>query len=106
MSQKLYVITRADLSKSQQAVQAGHALAEFCLKGSVELHWNGREMERNPLWENGTLVYLKVKNLDELQKLYGKIEKSFAFHEPDMNNELTAFARLGNHPEFIGLPLL
>jgi len=30
---KLYVLIRKDLSIQQQAVQAGHAVAEFLLKG-------------------------------------------------------------------------
>ena len=45
---KMYVVTRKDLSPEQQAVQAGHALAEFLLQQS--------DYE----WDNGTLVYLTV----------------------------------------------
>jgi hypothetical protein len=58
MNRKLFVLTRKDLSKSQQAIQAGHAISEYLLRGPVTF------------WDNGTLVYLTVK--DEMNlKLWG-----------------------------------
>jgi peptidyl-tRNA hydrolase len=81
---KLYVIVRKDLSHSQRAVQAGHALAEYLL--------------HSPLfrWRNETLIYLGVKGLRQLKNVKNKLEQNgiehFAFYEPDLNNEITAIA--------------
>ena len=89
---KLFVLVRGDLSKSQQAVQAGHAVANACLAG-VE-------------WGNGTLVYLKVRDLDELNEWFAKSEKAFPFYEPDIGSEMTAFSVLGELEGFEQLRLL
>ena len=79
---KLYCIVRKDLSTSQQAVQAGHAVAEFLLRGKPSS------------WSNGTLIYLGVKGLNQLEKLKYKFEHDeipyTEFREPDIENEPTA----------------
>ena len=80
----MFVIVRKDLSKSQQAVQAGHALAEYLLRGpSTE-------------WQNGTLIYLGVKGLTQLENLKHKFDMADIpykeFKEPDIGNETTAIA--------------
>lgn len=84
MSKKLYVLVRKDLPKSQQAVQAGHVVAEYLLRGP------------STLWGNGTLVYLGVRNELELEYWKNKIirsgDKVVSFREPDRNNEITAIA--------------
>lgn len=82
---KLFVIVRKDLTPSQMAVQAGHAVAEYLLRG----HFFRR-------WENETLIYLGVKGLTQLQNLKTKLDfqgiKYTEFREPDMNDEVTAIA--------------
>lgn len=81
---KLYIVTHKELSTSQQAVQAGHALAEFLLRGP------------KTFWSNGTLVYLGVDNRKQLELLQRKLDMEdipyVKFVEPDMNNEVTAIA--------------
>lgn len=81
---KLYVIVRKDLSISQRAVQAGHAVAEFLLRGPLSR------------WTNGTLVYLGVKGLRQLENLKYKLDlydiPYTEFKEPDIGNEVTAIA--------------
>src|ERR1700677_2941860 len=81
---KLYVIVRRDLSTSQQAVQAGHALAQLLLT-----HKMG--------WKNGTLVYLSVKDEATLRKLFDKLpcKKKVFFEEPFWQNQMTAIAGYG-----------
>ena len=95
---KLYVAVRKDLTKPQQAVQAGHALAEYLL------------VNRETDWDNGTLVYLSVRNEDELKSLTNKLECDRIYHtvfsEPDIGNELTAVASLGNNKHFKTMNLL
>jgi len=81
---KLYIIVRKDLSISQRAVQAGHAVAQFLLY-SPFCRWN-----------NGTLIYLGVKSLRQLENLKRNFEidniRYIEFKEPDLNNEITAIA--------------
>lgn len=82
---KLFVIVRKDLTTSQQAVQAGHALAEYML--------HGLPFRR---WKNETLIYLGVKGLIQLENLKRKLQVNnipfVEFREPDLNNEITAIA--------------
>ena len=94
---KLFVIVRKDLSHSQRAVQAGHALAAYLLNGS-------------PSWKNQTLVYLGVKGLKQLENIKRKLDRNKVsyseFREPDINNELTAIASDNNCKIFERLNLL
>ena len=89
---KMYVLVRNDISKSQQAVQAGHALAQFMLD------WPDRSKE----WNNYILVYLRT-DLDQLQVLADTLIDGFNlvsdFYEPDLGNELTAIAVCGSTAE-------
>jgi hypothetical protein len=84
MEGKLYVLVRKDLSKSQQAVQAGHAVAEYLLRGP------------KTLWGNGVLVYLSVRDECRLESWARRIKDSgyniVKFKEPDSCNETTAIA--------------
>jgi len=82
---KLFVTVRKDLSSSQQAVQAGHVVAEYML--------HGLSFRR---WKNETLIYLGVKGLTQLENLRRKLQNNnipfVEFREPDLNNEITAIA--------------
>ena len=86
---KMFVLVRKDLSKSQQGVQGGHALAQFALDHPYDF----KE------WGNQTIVYLKTE-VDTLTVLANEVgDTSSPFYEPDIGNELTALAIYGPDAE-------
>jgi hypothetical protein len=101
MNNRLYVLSRRDLDCSSPAVQSGHCVAEFCLRSDSATQWN-----------NQTLVYLEVENLEKLEWWCFKLERKninwTEFREPDLNNELTAICVLleEDNNVFNGLDLL
>ena len=95
---KMYVLVRKDMPKSYQAVQAGHALAEYL-------------MHVQHAWTNGTLVYLNVRNEKELYNWIKVLNiKGIdwkGFWEPDVGDELTAICTNGvDERLFEGLELM
>lgn len=88
---KMYVLVRKDLTNAQQAVQGGHALAQFILNNNTD-------------WNNGTLVYLGVRDEVQLMKQSYKLKLDGInveeWREPDMDNQLTAIATY-THPEIL-----
>lgn len=74
----MYAITRADLSVGLRAAQVGHALISWVLE-------HGRPPEN--------LVVLQVKDEAALHATLRRLgEQTVAFHEPDLDDALTAIA--------------
>jgi hypothetical protein len=96
-SMKMYVLVRKDLNKAQQAVQGGHALAQFLLNHQSS-------------WENGTLIYLGVKGERQLMNWIRKLEweqiDTAVWREPDMASEITAVAAYSEENIFKSLNCL
>lgn len=94
---KLFVVVRKDLTPSQQAVQSGHAIAQYFVDGGKK-------------WTNETLVILGVKDLTHLESLMSELSNqniNFSyFREPDIGDEATAFACDSFHPKFSKLRLV
>ena len=71
------------------AAQSGHAVAEYLLE--------------NKDWQNEYLIILQAEE-DEFHNLVKKLElrdiKHSKFHEPDLDNSLTAIAVLNNQNLF------
>lgn len=78
---KLFAVSSSKLSKSQQWVQATHAVAQYLL-----------DHPGTP-WRNQTLVMLKTSNVYQLSKYLESQGVVFStFLEPHYNNKLTALA--------------
>lgn len=100
MHQKLFVLIRKDLPAAVQAVQAGHAVAEFCKR------W---QFFGNTDWNNETLIYLSVQDEAHLElwkfKLDSRGREYAEFREPDLNDQVTAIACMSSRNIFSNLPL-
>ena len=97
---KMYVLVRNDLPPVYRAVQGGHALAEFMLKHPTQAQE----------WGNHTLIYLGVKDEEELrlwgEKITYRETPWEGFKEPDIGNQLTAIACYSDGKMFSKLNLL
>lgn len=80
---KMFVVIRKDIPKIHQAVQGGHALAEYLLHEQTS-------------WTNGTLIYLGIKGPNQLENLKDKFDREGIpyreFREPDIDNQITSIA--------------
>lgn len=84
----MYIITRRDLSAGAQAAQATHAALAFSQEHpTITGNWH-----RHSQW----LVILAAADEVELRSLFFRAQEAglpcTAFHEPDMNDEMTAIA--------------
>lgn len=85
------VVVRKDLSRSQQTVQAGHALAELAFNAGSRKDEKFKEWVKN----HKTLIILGAKDAKHLEDIHSFVEERFIhhmFYEPDMNGEPTALA--------------
>lgn len=86
---KLYVLVRKDMSLSQIAVQAGHAVGEWVKSYPLAANQN---------WDD-TLIYLGVKDEEELSDWYARLvpfDYCIDWREEYWNNSLTSIAVLSN----------
>jgi hypothetical protein len=92
---KLFVLVDKRLSRSQQTVQACHAVAEF-----VKEH--GKD------WKHESMVLLAVDGEDALSKWLCRLNTGpkSCFYEPYWDNRLTAIAAYGCDEQVKGLNLL
>ena len=80
---RLYVLVSDKLTPIYAAVQGGHAIAQWML-----------EHHDNLYWKNETVVYLRC-NIEKM--LYSLQDQDISiFREPDLDNELTSIAVVGN----------
>ena len=98
MSPFLFILCRKDLDPVYAAVQGGHAVAEILLNGNTQE------------WNNDYLIYLEVRDEQELEKWQYKLSSRdvshSSFYEPDLDGQLTAIAVENNNKLFKSLRTL
>ena len=83
MKNKLYILIDKNLDPIYGAVQGGHAVASWLIE-------HGQDN-----WKNEYLIYLKADLediCDNYLSLYCARNEEVLFHEPDLDNKLTAIA--------------
>lgn len=85
--EKLYIVTRNDLSPGQQITQTAHVATEFALKSKRAAHWKEHSQY---------IIVLSVPDEQALCDLADEAVKRdftlYKFREPDFCDELTAIA--------------
>lgn len=96
---KMYCLIRKDLAKNHQAVQGGHAIAQYFLDHGIPT-----------TWDNGTMIFLGVENEHSLKQWQDKLSADELNHstfiEPDFGDELTALSIIDDGKRFANLGLL
>lgn len=97
---RIYTLTRTDISYGQQAIQAGHALAQYIIEHNPHIKGD---------WGNGSIINLALGSEKSLKRWVKKLEilgiKYSLFKEPDINHEITSIAILSEGDIFKGIPL-
>lgn len=84
--EKLYVVSRKDLTPGQQAVQGKHSLVQFfIMHPDIIQKWHK---------ESNYIVFLEAEDEEHLGQLMADAFEigiyCAPFHEPDLNHDLTA----------------
>jgi hypothetical protein len=97
----MYVLVRRDLAETYRLVQGAHAVVAYSLKGDQEAY---------KAWNNGTIVFLGVRNMQALTLWALKMgDKGIIFeswNEPDMGNQPTALACIDTGEIFKDLSII
>lgn len=84
--ERLHIVIDEELPTVYGCVQGGHAVAEWMIKNPTD----------SKRWNNDYLIYLK----GDINKLKYKLDlyniDYTEFKEPDLNNQTTSIAMLGN----------
>ncbi len=93
---KLYLLINNSLSVGLTVAQAVHGGVQWVLDNHPHQTWN-----------NGTLVCLACPNIDEWKQKLEFLNVNFStFHEPDIDNQLTASIVYGHEKLFRKLKLI
>lgn len=100
-NERIYTITRKDITFGQKVVQSNHASNQYLIDHSP--HLEGK-------WNNGSIICLELGSEKSLKRWIKKLEnmdiKFSIFREPDMNHEITAISALHQGDIFYGIPLI